>query len=61
MHYTDNTNVLVTHNLKEYKEWLNENNIKYSLVYSPVWQTSFPYAINMRNEDAIMFKLRFGL
>jgi hypothetical protein len=69
MMYTDNTDVglhiglsdrVAEAKLKEYKFWLVDNNIKYSYVYSPQW-SNFPAAINMRNEDAIMFKLRFGL
>ena len=43
-----------------YKKWLRENNIKYSLVRSPEWN-SYPTGINMRNEDALIFKLTFGL
>ena len=49
----------ITH-LKELEAWLMQNNIKYSLIYEPLW-SSYPRAINMRNEDATMFKLRFGL
>lgn len=67
--YTDNTDVYISSEggrddmlrLLEYKEWLKENNVKYSLVYLPVWSRQYPYAINMRNEDAMMFKLSFGL
>jgi hypothetical protein len=46
--------------LKVYEAWLKEQNIKYSFVKYPQWA---PWAtgINMRNEDALMFKLRFGL
>lgn len=46
--------------LKKYVNWLYENNIKYSLVRKPEWSTHAT-AINMRNEDALMFKLVFGL
>lgn len=46
--------------LKEYTDWLKRNNIKYSLVKSPIWINS-PTAINMRNEDAIIFRLTFGI
>lgn len=46
--------------LKAYKIWLRERNIKFSLVYIPEWAT-YPTHINLRNEDAIAFKLRFGL
>jgi hypothetical protein len=46
--------------LKEYTTWLKERNIKYSLVRDPPW-ISHPSSINMRNEDAIAFKLTFGL
>jgi len=70
MTYTDNTNVRIpmlfgmsredNEQLAMFETWLKENNVKYSKVYSPQW-ANFPYALNMRNEDAIMFKLRFGL
>jgi len=64
----DNTNVKVdiyndragAEQLKEYINWLKERNIKFSLVKDPVWWTE-PSAINMRNEDAVAFKLRFKL
>ncbi len=46
--------------LKEYTTWLNERNIKYTLVKSPIW-VEIPSAINMRNEDAIIFRLTFGI
>jgi len=65
---TDNTNVEVNIfpdrggllRLRQYTTWLDERNIKYSLVRSPEWATN-PSMINMRNEDALMFKLVFGL
>lgn len=43
-----------------YRKWLKENNIKYNLVRVPEWN-SYPTGINMRNEDALIFKLTFGL
>lgn len=46
--------------LKKYVDWLCENNIKFSMVHTPLWATHAT-AINMRNEDALMFKLVFGL
>jgi hypothetical protein len=69
MIYTDNTNVQIdkvredygyVERLKIYKSWLKERNIKYSLVFEPEWAT-FPTYINLRNEDALVFKLKFGL
>lgn len=65
MIYTDNTNVKIDvfmsdALLKKYKAWLKERNIKFSLVYTPEWAT-YPSAINLRNEDALVFKLTFGL
>lgn len=46
--------------LKEYETWLRERNIKYTVVYLPLWDT-VPSAINLRNEDAIIFKMVFGI
>jgi len=46
--------------LKTYATWLDERNIKYSYVREPLWAAT-PTAINMRSEDALMFKLVFGL
>ncbi len=46
--------------LKQYTDWLDERNIKYSMVRWPNWATH-PTAINMRNEDALVFRLTFGL
>jgi hypothetical protein len=46
--------------LREYETWLKERNIKYTLVYVPIWDTA-PASINMRNEDALVFKMVFGL
>lgn len=46
--------------LIEYTSWLNERNIKYTFVKSPIW-VDIPAAINMRNEDAIIFRLTFGI
>ncbi len=45
---------------KQKINWLKERNIKFSLVYVPLWATE-PTAINMRREDATMFKLAFDL
>jgi hypothetical protein len=71
VHYTDNVNVklpLSTYGsrvdsirLRQLTNWLKKNNIKYSYVYWPVWDTSYPSAINMRTEDALIFKLVFNL
>jgi len=47
--------------LRQLTNWLKKNNIKYSLVYWPVWDKSHPSAINMRTEDAIIFKLVHNL
>jgi len=47
-------------NLKLYKAWLKERNMKFSFVYVPEWNP-YPAAIVLRNEDAVMFKLVFGL
>jgi len=72
MTYTDNINVRIPLRygmskadnamLTMFEDWLKENNVKYTKVYSPfpLW-TNFPCAINMRNEDATAFKLRFDL
>jgi 16S rRNA G527 N7-methylase RsmG len=65
---TDNTNIEVdiypdrggNERLKQYTTWLKERNIKYNLVRVPEW-ASHPSHINMRNEDALIFKLTFGL
>lgn len=46
--------------VKIYTSWLDERNVKYSRVYQPIWN-SVPTGISMRNEDAIAFKLVFGL
>lgn len=45
---------------KQLVAWLKRNNIKYSLVYNPRW-SSYPTAINMRKEDALMFKIVHNL
>ena len=47
--------------LRQLTNWLKKNNIKYSLVYFPIWQRNNPSAINMRTEDAIIFKLVHNL
>lgn len=63
---TDNTNVEIrsfyreNHSLKILKKWLDERQVKYSLVFSPAWDSE-PSYINLRNEDAVAFKLAFGL
>jgi hypothetical protein len=44
--------------LKQYTRWLDERHIKYSMVRNPIW-SSHPTAINMRNEDALIFCLVF--
>lgn len=44
--------------LKQIENWLKSRDIKYSIVYYPVW-AHFPVAINMRKEDALMFKLTY--
>lgn len=46
--------------IKEYKLWFKERNIKYSFVYDPHWHDR-PSRITLRNEDALLFKLTFGL
>lgn len=46
--------------MRQYKQWFRERDIKFSLVYNPAWDTT-PTAITLRNEDAIIFKLTFGL
>lgn len=46
--------------VKSYEVWLRERNIKYSFVRQPQW-LSYPTGINMRNEDALIFRLTFGL
>jgi len=60
----DNTDVEIGpytwEELRDYIKWLDDRNIKYSMVKKPIW-TDMPVAINMRNEDAIMFRLTFGL
>lgn len=46
--------------LKQLETWLKSRNIKYSIVYYPIW-AHYPVAINMRKEDALMFKLIHNL
>ncbi len=46
--------------LKMYTDWLKERNIKYTLIKYPNW-ASHPSAINLRIEDALAFKLTFGI
>lgn len=67
MFYTDNVNVELKRSfygsredairLRQLTNWLRANNIKYSLVYVPEWDRSYPASINMRREDALIFKL----
>lgn len=47
--------------LRQLTNWLKERNVKYSLVYWPIWDRSHPSAINMRREDALAFKLANNL
>jgi hypothetical protein len=71
MYYTDNINVELKKSeygdrvdairLKQFVNWLRIRKIKYSLVYKPVWNRNHPWAINMRTDDALVFKLVFGL
>lgn len=46
--------------LKEYKQWFDERNIKYSFHSFPAWAT-YPTSVILRNEDALAFKLAFNL
>lgn len=46
--------------LRQFENWLKLKNIKYSLVKKPIWNSEVTH-INMRKEDAVMFKLVFGL
>lgn len=46
--------------IKSYKAWFRERNIKYSFCYNPAWGSS-PDSVILRNEDALLFKLSFGL
>jgi hypothetical protein len=46
--------------LKELRLWLLERNVKFSYIFVPEW-SGYPYAINMRNEDALAFRLAFDL
>jgi hypothetical protein len=69
MFWSDNTTVVFNfppqkqrkmhQHIAVYVKWCRENNIKYTLIYDPVWNTE-PMGINLRNEDALMFKLRFN-
>jgi len=73
MYSTDNINVKLSKSkglngnredsirLRQFTNWLKANNIKYSFVYWPVWDTTYPAAINMRTEDALLFKLVHNL
>jgi hypothetical protein len=54
--------------LRQLENWLKKNNIKYSIVYYPAWEprlvptwAHFPVAINMRKDDALIFKLIHNL
>lgn len=46
--------------LRNFVEWLDNRNVKYSMVKQPIWN-DFPVAINMRIFVAQAFKLAFGL
>lgn len=46
--------------IRKYKDWFIEHNIKYSFESYPAWWT-YPTSVILRNEDALLFKLTFGL
>lgn len=46
--------------IKKYRTWFIERNIKYSFDRFPPWLT-YPTSVILRNEDALLFKLTFGL
>lgn len=46
---------------KEMVQWLNENNVKYSLQYNTHANPGLPDALYMSSENALAFVLRFGL
>jgi hypothetical protein len=43
-----------------YKEWFINHNIKYSFDRFPPWSPC-PTSVILRKEDALLFKLTFGL
>jgi hypothetical protein len=45
--------------LRQFETWLKKKNIKYTLIRKPLWGRVTE--INMRTEDAVVFKLVFGL
>lgn len=71
MFYTDNIDVVLKRSkygqqvddirLKQLSTWLKKRDIKFSYVYMPIWDQSYPYAIKLRREDALMFKLVHNL
>ncbi len=46
--------------LRIYKQWFDERNIKYSFYNFPAW-VIYPVAAILRNEDALAFKLAFNI
>lgn len=46
--------------LKMYKDWLREQNIKFSIVNTPL-HFAYPSHLNMRLIDAVAFKMKFKL
>lgn len=46
--------------VKRYTNWLDQRNIKYNMVRKPSW-SSYATHINMRNEDALAFRLVFNM
>lgn len=46
--------------VKGYEEWFINHNIKYSFDRFPPW-SPYPTSVILRNEDALLFKLTFGL
>ena len=65
MYSNDNTIIrfsktLSNEDLRKYKDWLKERNIKFSVVREPLWSAQAT-GLNMRNQDALMFKMVFGL
>jgi len=46
--------------VKEYKNWLNDRNIKHNFVKNPDWSV-IPEYVLLEAGDAMAFKLAFGL
>lgn len=46
--------------IREYIDWFKERNIKYSFVHVPPWYDR-PSRVILCNEDALLFKITFGL